>query len=338
MSKSEDCVKSDSIEQVKQPEKTEQSKGKCVEAFPEPVNENQKEDIQIEHIQSTTLRKDDVVHDGFVDSKPQEANSNVGISKGGASQTTQSGFSMKDMQMRQGETTDDFVNRLKEQGIEVEEVGEILKEKAVFDEARKKLQDLIRQEKGIEISDLNLDEIIDQVDKSCMEEIIETKMRIEWERVFLKYFDVIRIKVDKFKSVKIDLENSKIVILEDKSSDYELKYEDKEVEETMNRYGNKKIGRGLHSRCILEMLIYNDIKKSLTDGMNSDEVFSKYTRDKVGEVWINYGENGRVMEYREGVIYAFLAILEAHNLGIKDIEEGINGKEEEKEKVSENFK
>lgn len=225
---------------------------------------------------------------------------------------------------RPGENPDDFIKRMKDQGIEIEEIGEITKEQNTLKACKTKLQELIKETKGIEISDMNIDAIIDQVDKSVIEEIVAMKMRIEWERIFLKYYPQIKEKIEKCANLKIDLEKSRIVILEDKSSDYDIAFEDKEVHEIMKEYENRKIGRGVHARCILEMLIYNDIKKNLAEGVSADDAFGKFAKEKVGEVFIDFGENERVFEYREGVIYAYLAILEAHNLGIKDIEQGID--------------
>ena len=293
---------------------TENTKGgKGIVAFePDPEPEQPvepkkeiKEDIQIEKIE----RKDVLKRKNGVDDQ----------------------IFFKTVQPGQDGERDEFREKLKEAGAELVEVGEITKEEHTLKECKVKLREMIQQLKGIEISEQNIEEIIEQVDKSCLEEIIDMKMRIEWERIFLKFYNEIRDKVSKYSSLKIDLEKSRIVLLEDKSSDYDIVYEDKEIDESMKRYGTKKIGRGLHARCILELLVYNDIKKSLTEGMNIEEAFSKYTKEKIGEVWINYGEQEKVMEYREAVIYAFLAILEAHNLGIKEIEDGINGEGWDKE-------
>lgn len=279
---------------------------KPVENKTEEIKPNEiKEDIQIEKIE----RKDVLRRENGVDDQ----------------------IFFKTIQPDQEGKKDEFREKLKEAGAELVEVGEITKEEHALKECKIKLREMIQQLKGIEISEQNIEEIVEQVDKSCLEEIIDMKMRIEWERIFLKFYNEIRDKVSKYSSLKIDLEKSRIVLLEDKSSDYDIVYEDKEIDESMKRYGTKKIGRGLHARCILELLVYNDIKKSLTEGMNIDEAFSKYTKEKIGEVWINYGEKEKVMEYREAVIYAFLAILEAHNLGIKEIEDGINGEGWDKE-------
>ena len=272
---------------------------------PVEPKEEIKEDIQIEKIE----RKDVLKRKNGVDDQ----------------------IFFKTVQPDQEGKKDEFREKMKEAGAELVEVGEITKEEHTLKECKVKLREMIQQLKGIEISEQNIEEIVEQVDKSCLEEIIDMKMRIEWERIFLKFYNEIRDKISKYSSLKIDLEKSRIVLLEDKSSDYDIVYEDKEIDESMKRYGTRKIGRGLHARCILELLVYNDIKKSLTEGMNIDEAFSKYTKEKIGEVWINYRENEKVMEYREAVIYAFLAILEAHNLGIKEIEDGINGEGWDKE-------
>ena len=295
-------------------ENTKGGKGIVVfEPDPEPEQPEQpvepkkeiKEDIQIEKIE----RKDVLKRKNGVDDQ----------------------IFFKTVQPDQEGERDEFREKLKEAGAELVEVGEITKEEHTLKECKVKLREMIQQLKGIEISEQNIEEIVEQVDKSCLEEIIDMKMRIEWERIFLKFYNEIRDKVSKYSSLKIDLEKSRIVLLEDKSSDYDIVYEDKEIDESMKRYGTKKIGRGLHARCILELLVYNDIKKSLTEGMNIEEAFSKYTKEKIGEVWINYGEQEKVMEYREAIIYSLLAILDAHNLGIKEIEDGINGEGWDKE-------
>lgn len=219
---------------------------------------------------------------------------------------------------------------------EMEKVGEIIKEEQVLKDAKKKLQDMIREIKGIEISDKNIDEIVDQVDKSCIDEIIATQMRVEWERVFVNHYDELYAKLKEFNDLTIDLENSKIVILDDKSSDYEIKLKDQDIEECLNRYSDRSVGRGLHARVIVELLILSDIHQSLSAGISLEEALAKFDPKEMGQIAINLGENFNNLGYREGIAYAFLIVLESHNIGIKEIEEGKN--EEEKKAVEKKYK
>lgn len=218
----------------------------------------------------------------------------------------------------------------------MEKVGEIVKEEQVLKDAKKKLQDMIREVKGIEISDKNIDEIVDQVDKSCIDEIIATQMRVEWERVFVNHYDELYAKLKEFNDLTIDLENSRIVILDDKSSDYEIKLKDQDIEECLKRYGDRAVGRGLHARVIVELLILSDIHQSLSAGISLEEALAKFDPKEMGQIAINLGENFSDLGYREGVAYAFLIILESHNIGIKEIEEGKN--EEDKKAVEKKYK
>lgn len=219
---------------------------------------------------------------------------------------------------------------------EMEKVGEIVKEEQVLKDAKRKLQDMIREVKGIEISDKNIDEIVEQVDKSCIDEIIATQMRVEWERVFVNHYDELCAKLKDFEDLTVDLQNSRIVILDDKTSDYEIKLKDQDIEECLNRYSNRAVGRGLHARVIVELLILSDIHQSLSTGISLEEALSKFDPKEMGQIAINLGENFSDLGYREGITYAFLVVLESHNIGIKEIEEGKN--EEDKKAVEKRYK
>ena len=233
-------------------------------------------------------------------------------------------------------TISDAKGTLSDTPFEMEKVGEIVKEEQVLKDAKKKLQDMIREVKGIEISDKNIDEIVDQVDKSCVDEIIATQMRVEWERVFVNHYDELYAKLKDFDDLTVDLENSRIVILEDKSSDYEIKLKDQDIEECLMKYGDRVVGRGLHARVIVELLVLSDIHHSLSSGINLEEALSKFDAKEMGQIAINLGENFNDLGYREGIAYAFLIILESHNIGIKEIEEGKN--EEDKKAVEKKYK
>ena len=233
-------------------------------------------------------------------------------------------------------TISDAKGTLNDMPFEMEKVGEIVKEEQVLKDAKKKLQDMIREVKGIEISDKNIDEIVDQVDKSCIDEIIATQMRVEWERVFVNHYDELYAKLKEFNDLTIDLENSRIVILDDKSSDYEIKLKDQEIEECLKRYGDRAVGRGLHARVIVELLVLSDVHQSLLAGISLEEALAKFDPKEMGQIAINLGENFSDLGYREGIAYAFLIILESHNIGIKEIEEGKN--EEDKKAVEKKYK
>lgn len=233
-------------------------------------------------------------------------------------------------------TISDAKGTVNEMPFEMEKVGEIIKEEQVLKDAKKKLQDMIREVKGIEISDKNIDEIVDQVDKSCIDEIIATQMRVEWERVFVNHYDELYAKLKEFSDLTIDLENSKIVILEDKSSDYEIKLKDQDIEECLKKYGDRSVGRGLHARVIVELLVLSDIHQSLSAGISLEESLAKFDPKEMGQIAINLGENFSDLGYREGIAYAFLIVLESHNIGIKEIEEGKN--EEDKKAVEKKYK
>ena len=207
---------------------------------------------------------------------------------------------------------------------EIEKAGEIIKEEEILKDAKKKLQTMIREIKGIEISDKNIDEIIEQVDKSCIEEIIATQMRVEWERIFVNHYDELYTKLKDFNDLIIDLENSKIIILDDKSSDYDIKLKDHDIEECLKKYNNRVVGRGLHARVIVELLILSDIHQNLINGISLEETLKKFDQKEMDQIAINLGENSTDLGYREGIAYAFLIILESHNIGIKEIEEGKN--------------
>lgn len=205
---------------------------------------------------------------------------------------------------------------------ELEKVGEIMKEEECLKNTKRMIREMISQIKGVELTEKNVNEVIDQVDKSCMDEIISTKMRVEWERSFVNHYDELCEKLKKFSDLTIDLENSRIVVLENKSSDYEIVLQDQEIDECLKRYGDRVVGRGLHARVILEMLILNDIIRSISDGLSIEEAVSKYDPKEIREVGIRLGEHETDLKYREGIAYAFLIILESHNIGIKELEDG----------------
>lgn len=212
---------------------------------------------------------------------------------------------------------------------ELEKVGEIVKEEEVLKEMKKELHDMIKEIKGIDLSEKNINEIVDQVDKSCVEEIIATKMRVEWERVFVNHISELKEELKKYTDLTVDLEESQVIMLEDKTSDYELVLKDHEIEECLKRYENRVIGRGLHARVILEMLILNDILKSVSEGKSVEEAMSKFDMKEMRQVGIDMKEHETDLKYREGIAYAFLIILESHNIGMKEIEESKSNDDQE---------
>ena len=102
------------------------------------------------------------------------------------------------------------------------------------------------------------------------------------------------------------------------------------------KYGDRVVGRGLHARVIVELLVLSDIHHSLSSGISLEEALSKFDAKEMGQIAINLGENFNDLGYREGIAYAFLIILESHNIGIKEIEEGKN--EEDKKAVEKKYK
>jgi len=205
---------------------------------------------------------------------------------------------------------------------ELEKVGEIVKEEEVLKEMKKELHDMIEEIKGIDLSEKTINEIVDQVDKSCVEEIIATKMRVEWERVFMNHISELKEQLEKYTDLTVDLEESEIVMLEDKTTDYELILKDQNINECLKKYGDRVIGRGLHARVILEMLVLNDILKSVSEGKSVEEAMSKFDMKEMRQVGIDMKGHETDLKYREGIAYAFLIILESHNIGMKEIKEG----------------